>query len=344
MPFPLFHYPAGQESPFTIFIEHHDQTRDQHWRPAAAVQFGKSLRTSGFLFALPPEDLKSFLLLLTFLTPNGDCGPSVLQLATALRLSPAKTRARLERLVAARWHGQPIVRLYRTESGLDLFRLAPGLLPLQEQGEHLPIQPRYQAAPREVIIEHSRRTYAQPRVEVERQIAEMNGWKKPGDSDSGTQTPTKHTNGLLQENDPEYAALHRELLRAGLRPEQADELLAHFDWVRIRRQLMWLPQRAVRNKVGFLIAAIKDDYAAPEFRMNSRSHNPVAVEDTPSQITPNYEEPAPAMAQEVLDVEGVEAAVQFQTADHPGAGGEPIVLTDIPTPQIADQSQVPHED
>src|SRR4028119_672954 len=102
MSFPFFRYNSGQEPPFTLFIEHRDKTRDGHWRPEAFLMLSRSLRTSGFLVALPPEDLQSFLLLLTFLTPNGDCAPTVSQLATALRLSHAKTRARMDPLVAVR--------------------------------------------------------------------------------------------------------------------------------------------------------------------------------------------------------------------------------------------------
>lgn len=61
----------------------------------------------------------------------------------------------------------------------------------------------------------------------------------------------------------QQAVVRRKLLNVGIPPEQADELLEHFDWVRIQRQLMWLPYRNVRNRAGFLLAAIKDDYAAP---------------------------------------------------------------------------------
>ncbi len=75
MSLPLFHYPPGAEPPFTIFIEHIDKLRDVHWRPTAHVRLTPSLRTSGFLQALPPEEIKGFLTLLTFLTPNGDCAP-----------------------------------------------------------------------------------------------------------------------------------------------------------------------------------------------------------------------------------------------------------------------------
>jgi hypothetical protein len=108
MTFPSFHYNAGQEPPFTIFVEHRDNTRDRHWRPAAFVMLTPSLRTSGFLMALSPEELQSFLLLLTFVTADGRIAPITAQLAEALGTSEAKTRARMERLLKTQWQGQRI--------------------------------------------------------------------------------------------------------------------------------------------------------------------------------------------------------------------------------------------
>ncbi|MDF2441466.1 MAG: hypothetical protein JWN98_2450 [Abditibacteriota bacterium] len=272
MTFPLFHYQAEHEPPFTIFIEHRDKSQG-HWRPAAFVRLTASLRTSGFLLALPPDEMKTFLLLLTFVTPNGDCRPTVSQLATALRLSEAKTRVRLERLLEVRWQEQPIVLPHHPGNCLKAFTLMPGLLPVQEEkGTAAPPAPLYRAAPREAVIEHSRRTYGRPRAEVERQIEEQMGYKRPpetaSDTVAGMPAPAEDS------HDPK-ARLRRDLLAVGLLPQQADELITHYDEVRIRRQLMWLPHRFVRNRAGFLLAAIKDDYAAPAA---ARSRPPQATD------------------------------------------------------------------
>ena len=71
------------DAPFLIYIRHLDKTQDGHWRPHALLTLTRALRTSGFLSVLPPEELRNFLLLLTFLTPNGSCAPTLLQLADA---------------------------------------------------------------------------------------------------------------------------------------------------------------------------------------------------------------------------------------------------------------------
>ena len=39
--------------------------------------------------------------------------------------------------------------------------------------------------------------------------------------------------------------------------------MKRYDALRIRRQLAWLPRRRAKNAAGYLLAAIKDDYAAP---------------------------------------------------------------------------------
>ena len=266
-----FQYQPEQEPPFTIYIEHRNKTRDGHWRPAAYIRLTSSLRTSGLVWALPPEDLKSFLVLLTFLTPNGSIVPTVPQLATALQLSETKTRDRMGRLVAARWHGQPIVLSHQMGNGLEAFTPAPGLLPLHEECADQPINPQapYRATPREVIIEQSRQLYAHPRAEVEQMVGEQLGHKIR--DDDGTPAMPVAFPIAADESDP---SLRGELQRVGLRPDQVNELLASFDTVRIRRQLMWLPYRTTRNPVVFLLAAIKDDYAAPtSFRRSQAEHN-----------------------------------------------------------------------
>ena len=263
MTFPSLQYNSGQEPPFSICIEHRDKSRDGHWRPAAFIMLTPTLRTSGFLLALPPEDLKSFLLLLTFLTPNGECRASLAQLASAFHLSIAKTRARLQRLAAVQWQGQPVIQSFRFGNGLEGFAPVAGLLPVvEEKATVMQLStPVYRAAPRELVIEHSRRTYGRPRAEVERQISERMGWQLPEDKPMPVGARSSDTAATDVEKPNQV--LREKLLRVGLLPQQADELLSRYDAVRIERQLMWLPYRAVRNQVGFLIVAVKDDYAAP---------------------------------------------------------------------------------
>ncbi len=251
-----FHYNRGQEAPFASYIAHEDKTRGT-WKPAALVAVTPALRTSGFLGAIGLDEFKSLLLLLTFLLPDGRCAASVPQLAQSLRLSQGKTRARFQRLAAVRWQGQSIVFHSQWGSGLDGFTPAPGFIPIIEEPQEGLKSPLLTVLPREVVVEHSRRTYARSRAEVEKEIEEMMNWRKKSED--------KPTVPALS---PDEQKLKDELVAVGLLAEQADDLMKRFDAIRIRRQLAWLPLRMAKNKAGYLIAAVKDDYAAP------RGHTP----------------------------------------------------------------------
>lgn len=260
--------------PFTIYIAHLPTKQPTNWQPAAFVALNSNLRTSGLLRELPPEDLKTLIILLSFVTPNGHCAATLHQLTEALRLSAAKTRARLNRLVELHWLGQPIVMAYRAANGMESFGLVPGFAPIQEEAIKPPVAQTIKAVPRQVIIERSRRVYARTREEVEREIARLNNWKTPDElaqekekrqsaSPGEILTTTPATSVSITET-PETAALRRDLLNVGLIPEQIENVLAHFPQERIERQLMWLPYREeVRNRAGFLLAALKNDYAQP---------------------------------------------------------------------------------
>lgn len=246
---PFFSYNPEQEPPFSIFIEHKNATQG-HWEPAAFIKLTGSLRTSGFLFSLPPEDLRNFLLLLTFLTANGSCAPTLSQVAEGLRMSEFRARLHLKRLTARRWLDQPIVLPARYGGGVEAYMLMPGLLPVEEEQEKPAPQQAIRAVPREQVIALSRQRYARPRAEVERMIeAQLREGRRGEESDKAT----------IAESNP----VREQLIAAGLEAAQADYLIAHFDSLRIQRQLQWLPYRAVKNPAGFLIAAIKDNYEAP---------------------------------------------------------------------------------
>ena len=255
MAFPLFRYNSEQEGssepPLSILVMPRDAGREGAWRPDAFVSLTKTLRTSGFLMALPPGDLKSLLVLLTFLSSNGHCTVMVQQLATAFHLSPGKTRTRMNRLVDFRWLDQPIIRYHKAESGVETYALMPGFLPVVEERIQSPAPPLLKAVPREIVIEHSRHKYARTRAEVEAEIARLNNWKPIGEK------------GEIKPLDPHVAKMREKLIQAGLLEQQADDLLSRYDLPRIERQLEWLPLREARSPVGFLLSAIKNDYEAP---------------------------------------------------------------------------------
>ena len=277
MAFPLFRYNSDDEDsaqpPLSILVAPRDVGREGAWRPDAFIGLTKTLRTSGFLMALPPEDLKSFLVLLTFLTPNGHCTVMVRQLATTFHLSPGKTRARMNRLVDFRWLEQPIIHYHQAESGVEIYALMPGFLPTVEERVQPPPQPLLKAAPREIVIEHSRRKYARTRAEVEAEIAQLNGWKPIGEKVEAKPL------------DPQTAKVREGLIEAGLLPQQADDLLERYDLPRIERQLQWLPLREARSPVGFLLSAIKNDYEAPPGWKPNRSEKSIEPDkESPDEI------------------------------------------------------------
>ena len=299
-PIPPYNPPSLPEPPFVIRVEHLDISPSGSFRPAAIVTFSASLRGSGLLHALPPEAVKDLLLLLTFVTPNGLCAPTVHQLAEAMRVSGSKARGRMERLLAFRWQGEPLLRHQKSESGLEVFAPRPWLAPVRENSRLEPprsSQPPIRAASREEVIAHTRASYARPRAEVEREIEEAMGYRRDehGRPYRGPAQPTPDPQPQVPPLTPEEMEVRSEraevkglLLQAGLQDEQAESLIADFDLLRIQRQLMWLPYRRAKNPVGMLLAAVKDDYEAPPALW--RSSTPEQVTAEPPTVTRDLSE------------------------------------------------------
>ncbi len=233
------------EKPFLIELWEGDKQPGGYFTPAAALHLTASLRTSGLLRELSPDDLKSLIYLLTFVSPEGHCQPFLTHLAEAMRVSTAKAKARMRRLCEVRWKGEPVVIYSKSASGLSAYSLNPRVVTYEHRHGHR--HPRedtpYLTAPRAAIIEHSRKHYARPRAEVERIIAHQMGHD-------------------VDETDEERKVRYR-LENAGLTGEQAKELLAMYDLDTIAQQLDWLPFRHAKNPAGYLIAAIEGNYGEP---------------------------------------------------------------------------------
>ncbi|MBV9470265.1 MAG: hypothetical protein JOZ57_13595, partial [Abitibacteriaceae bacterium] len=120
--------PSDHDYPVVIEIQQAEKTAQGLFRPQASLKVTAVLRTSGLLLALPGEEVKNLLFLLTFLTPNGDCLPTVQQLAQAMHVSAAKAQARMQRLMQFRWQGEPLVIWLRRESGLHAYTPNPRLI------------------------------------------------------------------------------------------------------------------------------------------------------------------------------------------------------------------------
>jgi hypothetical protein len=242
---------SATEFPFVVVLEQLDRKANGTFRPGAFLKVTPTLRTAGLLRALPAEDLKSLLFLLSFLTPNGECQPSVLELSEAMGVSEGAAKLRMQRLEGFLWRGKPILLRLERETGLAAFTLAPGVISTYEQmpeSDHT--QPGLQqTGNREAVIAYSRDTYATPRAEVERQIALQMGWEEREEP----ATP----------EEAEKALIRRRLLAIGVEKEKATDLLLRFDIDQIRRQLSWLPYRQAKSPARYLVAAIEGDYQAP---------------------------------------------------------------------------------
>lgn len=242
---------GATDAPFVIEHRQEDRT-GAAFRPSARLILTDRLRTSGLWRALTPEDFKTLALLLTFVTPNGWCRPTLPELADAMGVSRAKAKGRLERLVQARWQGHPLAELLARPDGLDAY--LPGRRLVAHEDAQVPGPA--QAAPartpgREAVAAYSRARYAKTRAEVERQIGEMMGWGPPA----------------FAGDDPAVAEGKRRAFKAmtdvGMPREQALDLLSRFDLGAVECQISWLPSRGAKNRARFLAAAIEGGYDMP---------------------------------------------------------------------------------
>ena len=243
---------VSERAPFVIEHRQEDRGRGNTFRPSARLVLTDRVRTSGLWRALTPEDFKTLVLLLTFVTPNGWCRPTLPELAEAMEVSHGKAKGRLERLLQAAWQGQPLATLLPRPDGLDAYLPSRPLVahedaPVPEPPEAAPLRTRG----REAVAAYSRARYAKTREEVERQIGERMGWGPPA----------------FAGDDPAVAEGKRTAYKAmtdvGMPKDQALDLLSRFDLGDIERQIAWMPSRGAKNPARFLAAAIEGGYDMP---------------------------------------------------------------------------------
>src|SRR5689334_3971835 len=91
--------------PFQIEIVWEDPGSVGRTRPRSILIVHRSFRTSGLLSSLPAEDLKTLLMVLTFIHPNGYCHATLAELSQWTGLTPGRMRSRLSRLTTPMWNG-----------------------------------------------------------------------------------------------------------------------------------------------------------------------------------------------------------------------------------------------
>ena len=239
-------------APFVIEHRQEDHTGST-FRPSARLIITERMRTSGLWRALTPEDMKTLLLIFTFVSPNGWCRPTLPELAEAMGVSQPKAKAHLGRLTQTPWQGQPLAEVLARPDGLDAYLPGRRLVAHEDAvpAPQTPQEPHRPTPGREAVIAYSRSRYAKTREEVERQIGEMMGWAPPD----------------FAGDDPAVADGKRRAFKAmtdtGMPKEQALDLLARFDLGAVESQISWLPQRSAKNPARFLVAAIEGGYDKP---------------------------------------------------------------------------------
>lgn len=240
------------ETPFVVEHRQEDRTPGGYHRPAARLVLTPALRTGGLWATLPPEDFKNLILMLTFLTPNGWCRPTLLEMAEAMRVSQGKARGRLQRLTGIEWRGQPLVAELPRPDGLAAFVPGRQLVAHEEVPPPEPVAPPpLRVAGRDAVIAHSRARYARTREEVEAQIGQMMGWAPPAFAGEDPAVAEGKGRAFVQ------------MTNLGMPREQALDLLARFPLEAIERQLTWMPDRNAKQPARFLAAAIEGDYEMP---------------------------------------------------------------------------------
>jgi hypothetical protein len=237
--------PDDHDRPFTVDHRRLGET-PAGFTPSARLAVSTALRTCGLIAALDDQQARTLLALLSCLSPNGELRAASFQVADVLGMSEREARSRLDRLAQATWREGPVV--LRVEQGLFLpaYSVSPCLVghehPEPEtQVKVLPIP----TAGREAAVAASRAAYAVPRAEAEAAVAEQLGIPACADTDT-----------------PEGEAW-RGLQDAGVPKDLAKELVEEFPAEEILRQLAWLPERGARDPARFIVAAIREGYAAP---------------------------------------------------------------------------------
>ncbi len=280
---------AAGDAPFVVEHRQEERALSGTFRPSARLILTPRVRTSSFWNALSPEDFQTLLLLLTFLTPNGWCRPTLPELAQAMQVSHAKARSRLHRLTQARWQGQPLVTVLSRPDGLDAYLPGRHLLahenaPLDEPPQPVPAR----TAGREAVIAYSRARYTKGREEVEQEIAQRMGWAPPD----------------FAGEDPAAAGgkqrAYQAMTNVGMPKGQALDLLARFDLGAVESQIAWLPSRNAKNPARFLAAAIEGGYDRP---LALRGQTSIAENNAPPENHASPENKAEGSAQQSPEAE-----------------------------------------
>ena len=229
--------PTPTQAPF--LIEHRrDAESGRGFVPSARLILTPALRTSGLWLALPPEELRDLLLVLTFLTPNGWIRPTLFELAGAMNASLPAARRRLERLARRQWRGAPVAVTAARLRG-------PGRL-----GARTPLLSR-EEAPREArsaprpVPRGGAGGGPRPQPRPLRPHPAGGGGGDLGAHGLGARRPLTATTRRWRRASGRPT---RRMTDLGMPRDQALDLLARFDLDRVERQVAWMGRRAEKPR------------------------------------------------------------------------------------------------
>ncbi len=285
--------PADIAPPFTI-----EQVRlkapgagDSGFTPAARLYMDTGAFRAGLLRELSDENLRTLLAVLACATANGRVETTPHRVADLLGISHGRARERLLRLTSTPYQGNTVLRVRRTESGLELFSPSPQVLATHDAGDdrEKPVvdngSKHAATSHRQAIIEHSRVSHAKPRAEVEREVLKQLGLPEPESFDES----------------PE-GELRRRLSAIGMERDTATALIGEFGLDAVIRQLNWLPYRGAKDPARYLAAAVRGHYAEPAEAMRERfrkkevmreGNEPALPIAMPSPVDPGTSLPTP---------------------------------------------------
>lgn len=261
-------------APFVLELRQEDVSPGEHFTPAAAVLVTPSLRESGLLRRLAPEETETLLLVLAGVTANGTFVATPELLAQTLGISAATMLARLRRLCALTWNDSPLLREQSSANGMRFFVPADALLLVRRSVVREPGSapdgsltvpreaPLIRGGHREAIIAQNRAAYARPRAEVEAEIEAFLRRGPERELKAGERIADEPVVPLTPE-EAQRRDLVLRLVAQGLTPEQGRGLMDLYRPDLIERQLEYLPYRHARNPAGMLVASIEGDYAPP---------------------------------------------------------------------------------
>lgn len=251
---------------------------------ALSVMIDRTIRSSGLLAFLSPEDFQTLIALWTFVDESGRCDLSARTLGQTLDLSEKQAQKRLKKLCSLRWHGRPLVV---RENGRETGRFLPtGYRVMEIAGlKVIPYsilqvgkpsgggsngETREQdadAVPRRegtASLPKRTSTSGTPVPEAERKAHNSSGITDNncvGVSSVNNKHTEEKTNDMRSAG--EKKRIFNMLLGSGVSGSIASELLERYPPERIARQLQMLPFRNAKEPAAMLIKAIKEDWAAP---------------------------------------------------------------------------------